>query len=64
MKTESNLAAHAKPPNGSSPATAVDIAQKESTDHIPFIVTFHLHNPAVKSIILAHDAKHFLSFIT
>ena len=32
--------------------SALQTAEKENTDRIPFTLTFHLHNYAVKSIIL------------
>ena len=32
--------------------SALQTAEKENTDRIPFILTFHPHNHAVKSIIL------------
>ena len=32
--------------------SALQTAEKENTDRIPFIVTFHPHNHAVRSIIL------------
>ena len=32
--------------------SALQTAEKESTDRIPFTLTFHPHNHAVKSIIL------------
>ena len=32
--------------------SALQTAEKENTDHIPFTLTFHPHNQVVKSIIL------------
>ena len=32
--------------------SVLQTAEKENTDRIPFILTFHPHNHAVKSIIL------------
>ena len=33
-------------------------AEKENTDRIPFILTLHLHNDAVKSIIFKNFKLH------